>query len=366
MTKPPRGYRREVREVFVKKNSRFSDSQKHHNLKSPLARDANTNDLSHSLIGDRIEPASGASRVVYVTEPSREERRRDAERSTSASASGAAPDIAQLVPLALVAVAGLAAGVVGVKLAQSRRERQSPTSQPAGSIPAGWYEVEAGAGQLRFWDGAQWTDQYAQRASSVAAIAADWYPDPAHAAQLRYWDGRAWTHHVAPRPGATVTPADWYPDPNNAAQLRYWDGRAWTHHVAPRPSAVPHAQPLPLTSTAAETRAARTDPQITMTSAQWRAHVEAWFRAGVIEQEMWRRLTNARLSDADPRTLQAQNEMEQLTATEGAQKIQQLLASRGTAGSDPLADFLGALRTEGRILNQSNSGTVHRGEHRSP
>ncbi|MGH3335438.1 MAG: hypothetical protein ACRDOZ_06425 [Nocardioides sp.] len=48
MAQTPRGYRREVREVFVKKNSDYSESQKHSEFNSALARDKKTNDLSHS------------------------------------------------------------------------------------------------------------------------------------------------------------------------------------------------------------------------------------------------------------------------------------------------------------------------------
>ncbi|HSH12010.1 MAG TPA: DUF2510 domain-containing protein, partial [Ilumatobacter sp.] len=34
--------------------------------------------------------------------------------------------------------------------------------------------------------------------------AADWYPDPTHRHQLRYWDGAKWTDHISDQ-GATGT-----------------------------------------------------------------------------------------------------------------------------------------------------------------
>lgn len=80
---------------------------------------------------------------------------------------------------------------------------------------------------------------------------ADWHPDPEDPTQLRYWDGAAWTEHVAPNPAAapaakteqapsqSVTPAAWHPDPNDPTQLRYWDGRAWTGNIAPNPNVEP-------------------------------------------------------------------------------------------------------------------------------
>ena len=79
---------------------------------------------------------------------------------------------------------------------------------------------------------------------------ADWYQDPEGApGDLRYWDGTQWTEHRAPAdrgatPSATVQKADWYPDPEGApGDLRYWDGTQWTEHRAP--SSAPAAAPPP-------------------------------------------------------------------------------------------------------------------------
>ena len=38
---------------------------------------------------------------------------------------------------------------------------------------------------------------------------AGWYPDPAGSNQLRYWDGAQWTEHFAPGPGGSSPSAGW-------------------------------------------------------------------------------------------------------------------------------------------------------------
>ncbi|MCW2950266.1 MAG: hypothetical protein JWN41_1279 [Thermoleophilia bacterium] len=48
--------------------------------------------------------------------------------------------------------------------------------------------------------------------SESAAIAANWYPDPSDGTQLRWWDGAQWTEHTAP-----AQPAE--PDPAQAPQI---------------------------------------------------------------------------------------------------------------------------------------------------
>ena len=250
-----------------------------------------------------------------------------------------APDISGLVPLVLVAVAGIAAGVAGVKVAQliksQREEKRSEHSSiaSASATPAGWYEVAS------------------------------------NATRLRYWDGTAWTHHVAPTHGAAGTPTDWYPDPSNAAQLRYWDGTAWTHHVAPKHGTAGVArQPLASPSLERGLVSAREEPRISMSSAQWQAYVRAWMAAGAIEQELWRRLSNAHISDAGQATLEAQREMAQLTPEQGAYRIRLMLEShpsmRDEVGLTEFMKFLAGVRSAlGRDLPVSIERTK---ETRSP
>lgn len=73
---------------------------------------------------------------------------------------------------------------------------------------------------------------------------AQWLPDPSGRFELRYWDGATWTDHVASGGRQQVDPpsatapqpaprpaAGWHPDPSGRHELRYWDGR-WTEHVA--------------------------------------------------------------------------------------------------------------------------------------
>jgi hypothetical protein len=80
---------------------------------------------------------------------------------------------------------------------------------------------------------------------------AQWLPDPFGRFELRYWDGATWTDHVASggrqqvdppvmtpavapvRPDPHDTPAGWHPDPSGRHELRYWDGH-WTAHVSSR------------------------------------------------------------------------------------------------------------------------------------
>ena len=73
---------------------------------------------------------------------------------------------------------------------------------------------------------------------------AQWLPDPFGRFELRYWDGATWTDHVASGGRQAVDPpaarasqpeprpvAGWHPDPSGRHELRFWDGR-WTEHVA--------------------------------------------------------------------------------------------------------------------------------------
>ena len=358
MADTPRGYRRETYEIFIKKNADLSNSQKQDGLKSALARDRRTNDLSHALLGDRVQ--TGSNRTQRVS-PSTDRERSPADVSESAPeisglellatdrdrspvvVSESAPEISGLVPLALVVVAGIAVGAVGIKVAQSAKNRRAAqvglsSVGPSSAAPAGWYEVAGDPTRLRYWTGLAWTDDYAQRAGSAPQVAADWYPDPSNAAQLRYWDGRAWTHHVSTAPGAVSTPADWYPDPSRQAQLRYWDGNAWTSHITNGPGVAGHQQ-IDANTSGSELVPAHSEPKINMSSAEWKAHVEAWLRVGAIQQELWHRLSNANIQDADDATLEAQRRMDALTPEEGARRTQLMLEANP------------ALREQGSLLD---------------
>jgi hypothetical protein len=253
------------------------------------------------------------------------------------------PEISGLVPLGLVAVAAIAAAA-GVRVAQHVRDRREAeraelsTRATSSAPPAGWYESANNPTLLRFWDGAAWSNDYARRTSTDPAVAAEWYPDPSNAKRLRYWDGSAWTSHVSPRPGAVTAPPDWYPDPSNAAQLRYWDGTTWTHHVNDNPAAS-----AVVTATSCDVRQAAQDqqPRIHMSRAEWQAHVEAWARAGAIQQELWSRLTNARITDADGPSLESQRRWEELTPQQGAERVRLMLeADPSLRREDVLVEFI--------------------------
>lgn len=319
MAKTPRGYRKELREVFVKKGADFSKSHVVEGLSSSLARDSKKN-LSHSLIGDLVETATDDGVDL--------------------------PDITRLVPLGLVAVAGIAAGVAGTKIAQNVKSKRAE-STPSIAMPAGWYADQSQPDLLRYWDGEGWTGQEARREQAAPAIAADWYPDPLGGGHVRYWDGAAWTHHVAALPAAAPA-ADWYPDPSDPSRTRYWDGAAWTDHVAAVRGAHSTSSAHGPTS-GAHGSLQHAEPRPTMSAAEWRAHVEAWARAGAIHSELWQRLTTAEIVDADTETLSAHRAMRELTPEEGAEQVRAMIAaSPHLASPDSLVEFVRLFAGTGR------------------
>lgn len=100
----------------------------------------------------------------------------------------------------------------------------------------GWYDDPSVAGQLRYWDGARWTQRVRQDATATNANVDDDRPDPGPS---EVWDDqpttqlpRIGTAATAPTPGTqgstpSVQPG-WYSDPTGRAAQRYHDGRAWT------------------------------------------------------------------------------------------------------------------------------------------
>ncbi|MDO8150190.1 DUF2510 domain-containing protein [Isoptericola sp. b408] len=269
----PDGYREEVRRIYVRDGAELSDSRTHPGYRSDLARDRNTNDLSHTVIGDLVdtdESSAESADSIHVG--------RDDEDDLE-------------IPGALLAFgAGIAVGAAGFQYMQHRRKKreskaaETETEAPTEAPPAGWYT------------------------------------DPSDRTQRRYWDGSAWTHHVASAAASPGTPADWYPDPSDASQLRYWDGSAWTHHVAPRPGTAPavRADDVPRPR---ELPAGSSEPTVSMSSAEWQAHGRAWAAAAAMEQELWWRLTHAQIVDADPTLRAAQHELARLTPEQGAHRI---------------------------------------------
>lgn len=247
---------------------------------------------------------------------------------------------AELVLVASVAALVVIVGVA-VKIARSGARRRTRAAKELGVA----HDGSAGVRQYHQHFGSTYVTHVSQSAAphqhpQVAAAPAAWCIDPRNAAQLRYWNGAAWTQHVRPRQTATSAPPGWYPAPSNAAQLRYWSGTSWTHHLAPRHGAYVAAHP---TTASSDTRNASTDSEarLTMSSAEWQAHIRAWMAAGAVEQELWRRLSNARISDGDQLTLDAQRRMEQLTAEQGSQRVKLMLeANPGLRDELGLNEFL--------------------------
>ena len=78
-----------------------------------------------------------------------------------------------------------------------------------------------------------------------------------------------------------------------------------------------------------------------MSSAEWQEHVRAWLAAGAIEQELWRRISNAHIKDADDATLEAQRGIEQLTPEQGAHRIKLMLEANPSLRDEfALSEFM--------------------------
>lgn len=184
----------------------------------------------------------------------------------------------------------------------------------------------------------------AQRGTGLAAatpalplhavpIPPNWYPDPYVPSQVRYWNGLGWTEHVRQLTAARPAPAGWYPPSSGQTQLRYWNGTVWTDHWAAQNQLLTPQPPV---------RQPSTQPgQIPMSSVEWQSLVRAWMAAGAVEQELWRRLSNAQITDDDHLTLEAQRRMEGLTAEQGSQQVRLMLESNpGLRDEAGVSDFL--------------------------
>jgi len=120
--------------------------------------------------------------------------------------------------------------------------------------PAGWYPDRTEANLVRWWDGAQWTDE--TQSTAPAAVA---FEQPVSVAAF----GLGASEHVPvghsgpaaavsqaavaafSEPTAAVAPQivpGWYPDNRDPSLLRWWDGTQWTAHATP---AVPLTSPIP-------------------------------------------------------------------------------------------------------------------------
>jgi hypothetical protein len=101
------------------------------------------------------------------------------------------------------------------------------------TVLAGWYADPENPGQLRWWNGNEWTEHFHPRGPD--SIEAGWYDDPNVPNARRFWDGATWTDHYEAPPDQAPAPPGWYPDAENPNVDRYWDGAAWTDQIQVRP-----------------------------------------------------------------------------------------------------------------------------------
>jgi hypothetical protein len=83
-----------------------------------------------------------------------------------------------------------------VGCASAPRDQVQPAAvaydQAAASQP------QASYGQAAYGQAAYGQAAAAQPAAAPSGIPASWYPDPSRPGQLRWWDGQQWTEHVHP------------------------------------------------------------------------------------------------------------------------------------------------------------------------
>lgn len=290
----------------------------------------------------------------------------DGVKAGLAEVSQAVSAVSSYLVIAAAVAAAIAFVFYGIKIARSihrartRSIERSEARQRAAT--AARASADARAAQPSLIQQATGTPQvaraYATAVAGSPATPAGWYLDPSNSAQFRYWNGSAWTQYVGPSRIASAPPANWYPDPTNTSRLRYWNGTTWTAHFAPRNSAspeptgskrhVPEASPL-----------AGSGTRITMTRSEWQDTVRGWMIAGAVEQELWRRLSNAQIVDADPLTAEAQRRMEQLSAEQASEKLRLLLEAKPALRDDArVAAFLTDFVQNVSLLDRSQPAGV--------
>ena len=222
--------------------------------------------------------------------------------SAEANAGGA---LAVVAGLALV---GLAVGAVAAVASASRNSRQSRRELE-------WRIAEARR------DNAQ-----VSITSQRVAAPAGWYDDGA--GQLRWWDGQDWTQHyytASPREGA---PAGWYDD--GSGRQRWWDGQDWTQHYQDSLAGSGRTSGRTLALSSASSNDVERDydfPAISLSRAQWEDQVRVMMQARMISELQWRVLSNARIEGADPELLAWQGRLRTLTAQEFSRSIDSYVAS---------------------------------------
>ena len=211
------------------------------------------------------------------------------------------------------------------RIAEARQDgSQAPVAGRRVAAPAGWYDDDSG--QLRWWDGQEWTQQYYTAAPPVAAPAG-WYDDGS--GRLRWWDGQDWTQQYYTAAPPVAAPAGWYDD--GSGRQRWWDGQDWTEHYQ---GSGPRAE-LPQEWLAAlggnysnDLERGHDLPAISLSRAQWEERARVMFQERVISELQWRLLSNARIEGADSELLQFQAWLRTLTAEEFSHSIDRYVASQ--------------------------------------
>jgi hypothetical protein len=74
----------------------------------------------------------------------------------------------------------------------------SPAAEPAVAEPAGWAVApDPAPATVEPQAASTYTSAAPAAAAATPAVPAGWYADPAGRFELRYWDGATWTEHVS-------------------------------------------------------------------------------------------------------------------------------------------------------------------------